>query len=77
MRLTGSLQLHEGQFAPIVHLDRFLGLQAGTGDEFEAVGQVDETDVPVGRVDAFFHENLLVCRQPRPEAEARAHFPID
>ena len=55
MRFAGSVQLEQGQLAAIVHLDGFLGVDAGARHEFEAVGQVHEADFAVIRMDAFFH----------------------
>jgi hypothetical protein len=59
VRLTGGVEFEQGQFASIVHFDGFFGVHAGTGDEFEAVGQVDEANFAIVGVYAFSHGEIL------------------
>src|SRR5262245_50459793 len=58
MRLARRLDLQERQLAAVFHLDRLAGLRGGARHELEAVRQVDEADLAIAGVDAFFHGNL-------------------
>src|ERR1051326_85058 len=74
VRFAGGLDLEQRQLAAVFHLDRLAGLGARTGHELEAVRQVDEADVAVVRVNAFFHGKPLgVVAGATPNLSA--HFP--
>ena len=66
MRFAGRFELDKRQLAAVVKLHCFARLRARARDEPEAVGQVDEADVVVVGVDAFFmDEPLRMDREPR------------
>ncbi len=55
VRLARGVEFVKGEFAAIVHFHHFFGVDAGAGDEFEAIGQIQEANVAVIGVNARFH----------------------
>ena len=59
MRLARRVQFVQRQLATVFHLQHFFGVDAGTGDEFEVVGQVQKADIAVIGVNCVFHFSTL------------------